>query len=130
MRSDPSDEYRQPRIGQDLARAWPFWSHNDPVTVFGALMSMSGWGEVGRAFEWLASRFSNGSYDYEVTAAGTSETSVTSSESSTPRRRLTAHRPRLTSSGSRESCGVRRAIGRSCTGMPTRFQTVMPPVAN
>ncbi len=48
------------------------WSHNDPVTLFGALLNVSGWGEVNRAFEWLASRFSNGSYDYEVIAAGAS----------------------------------------------------------
>ena len=56
----------------DASPRMAMWSHNDPVTVFGALMSVSGWGEVGRAFEWLAPRFSNGSYDYEVTAAGAS----------------------------------------------------------
>lgn len=56
----------------DASPRMAMWSHNDPVTVFGALLSVSGWDEVGRAFEWLASRFSNGSYDYEVTAAGAS----------------------------------------------------------
>jgi ketosteroid isomerase-like protein len=56
----------------DASPRMAMWSHNDPVTVFGALLSVSGWGEVGRAFEWLASRFSNGSYDYEVIAAGAS----------------------------------------------------------
>lgn len=48
------------------------WSHNDPVTVFGALAEVSGWDEVGKAFEWLASRFANGEYRYEVIAAGAS----------------------------------------------------------
>jgi hypothetical protein len=36
------------------------WSHNDPVTLFGALVMKSGWSEIGPAFEFLASRFSNG----------------------------------------------------------------------
>jgi hypothetical protein len=35
------------------------WSHHDPVTLFGAAVSKSGWAEVSAAFEWLASRFSN-----------------------------------------------------------------------
>jgi ketosteroid isomerase-like protein len=48
------------------------WSHNDPVTVFGALLTVTGWGEIYKAFDWLASRFSNGSYEYEVIAAGAS----------------------------------------------------------
>ena len=48
------------------------WSHNEPVTVFGALLSVRGWGEIAEAFEWLASRFSNGTYEYEVIAAGAS----------------------------------------------------------
>ncbi len=48
------------------------WSHNDPVTVFGALLNVSGWGEISQAFAWLASRFSKGSYDNEVIAAGAS----------------------------------------------------------
>jgi len=49
------------------------WSHNDPVTLFGALLMKSGWSEVGSAFEFLASRFSNGTaYEYEVIGAGAS----------------------------------------------------------
>jgi ketosteroid isomerase-like protein len=56
----------------DAGPRMAIWSHNDPVTLFGALLTGSGWGEVGGAFEWLASRFSNGSYDYEVIAGGTS----------------------------------------------------------
>lgn len=49
------------------------WSHNDPVTLFGALLSKSGWGEIGPTFDWLASNFSNcESFQYEVVAAGVS----------------------------------------------------------
>lgn len=49
------------------------WSHHDPVTLFGAAASKSGWAEVSAAFEWLASRFSNfESARYEVVAAGLS----------------------------------------------------------
>lgn len=49
------------------------WSHNDPVTLFGAFLTKSGWAEIGPAFEWLASRFSNcESFDYEVIAADAS----------------------------------------------------------
>jgi ketosteroid isomerase-like protein len=48
------------------------WSHRDPVTLFGAVMNKSGWGEIGPAFEWLATRFSDGTYECEVIAAGAS----------------------------------------------------------
>jgi ketosteroid isomerase-like protein len=56
----------------DAGPRMAMWSHNDPVTLFGALMTTSGWGEIGPAFEWLATTFSDGSYDYEVIAAGAS----------------------------------------------------------
>jgi ketosteroid isomerase-like protein len=48
------------------------WSHHDPVTLFGAVRSGSGWDELGQLFDWLESQFSNGSYQYEVLAAGAS----------------------------------------------------------
>ena len=49
------------------------WSQNDPVTLFGAVFTKSGWAEIGPAFESLASRFSNcESFDYEVIAADAS----------------------------------------------------------
>ncbi len=48
------------------------WSHRDPVTVFGALRNVSGWDQIEPVFEALASRFSNGSFEYEVLAAGVS----------------------------------------------------------
>jgi len=48
------------------------WSHDDPVTLFGAALMGSGWGQISNVFESLASRFSNGTYEYEVIAAGAS----------------------------------------------------------
>ena len=49
------------------------WSRNDPVTLFGAAVTKIGWGEVGSAFEWLASRMSDcTSFEYQVLAAGAS----------------------------------------------------------
>lgn len=48
------------------------WSHDDPVTLFGAARSASGWGELRRLFDWLESQFSNGTYEYEVLAADAS----------------------------------------------------------
>ncbi len=48
------------------------WSHDDPVTLFGAARSASGWGELRQLFDWLESQFSNGSYEYEVLAADAS----------------------------------------------------------
>jgi ketosteroid isomerase-like protein len=56
----------------DAAPRIAMWSHNEPITVFGALLTKIGWSEVGPAFEWLASRFSNGTYEYEIIAAGAS----------------------------------------------------------
>ena len=49
------------------------WSRNEPVTLFGALLTKTGWPEIAPTFEWLASRFSNcQSFEYEVIAAGAS----------------------------------------------------------
>ena len=49
------------------------WSHDDPVTLFGAAVTTSGWEKVGATFDWLASRFSDcTSFEYEVLAAGAS----------------------------------------------------------
>ena len=49
------------------------WSHNDPVTLFGALFTQNGWTEIGPAFDWLASRFSDcRGFRYDVIAAGAS----------------------------------------------------------
>ena len=49
------------------------WSREDPVTLFGAVRTKTGWREIAPVFEWLASRFSNcESFEYEVLAAGVS----------------------------------------------------------
>jgi ketosteroid isomerase-like protein len=48
------------------------WSHEDPVTVFGAGVSCrSGWADVLATFEWVASSFTScDDYDFELVAAG------------------------------------------------------------
>ncbi len=50
------------------------WSHDDPVTLFGAFgVAKSGWDDVRETFHWVASRFSNlTKYDFELVAAGAS----------------------------------------------------------
>jgi len=49
------------------------WSRTDPVTVFGAKMSASGWADVEPLFRNVASWFSDSAeYEFEVTAAGAS----------------------------------------------------------
>ena len=49
------------------------WSREDPVTLFGAVQTKTGWREIAPVFEMLASRFSNcESFEYEVIAAGVS----------------------------------------------------------
>lgn len=48
------------------------WSHTEPVTLFGAARSGSGWDELSKLFDWLGSQFSNGTFEYEVLAAGAS----------------------------------------------------------
>ena len=50
-----------------------FWSHREPVTLFGAAATKNGWSEIQPVFEWLASSFSNcQSFKYDVLAAGAS----------------------------------------------------------
>jgi len=47
------------------------WSKADPVSLFGAWgPCKSGWAELSRTFQWVASRFSNGvAYRFELLAA-------------------------------------------------------------
>lgn len=57
----------------DASERMALWSHSDPVTLFGAAATRTGWDEIGPLFEWLASDFSNcSSYEIEVLAAGAS----------------------------------------------------------
>lgn len=50
------------------------WSHEEPVTLFGAAVPFrQGWTDVLAVFEWLAPRFSAcKAYDFELLAAGAS----------------------------------------------------------
>lgn len=49
------------------------WAHSNPVTLFGAVWTATGWAEIGPTFERLASRLSNcQSFEYEVVAADVS----------------------------------------------------------
>jgi ketosteroid isomerase-like protein len=47
------------------------WSHDDPVTIFGAAVPFtSGWHDVRQVFTWLARTFATcDDYDYELLAA-------------------------------------------------------------
>ncbi len=57
----------------DAAPRMAMWSTGDPVTLFGAMKTNSGWADVSSTFRWLASRFSDcTSYDVELVAAGAS----------------------------------------------------------
>jgi ketosteroid isomerase-like protein len=50
------------------------WSRDDPVTLFGAWLSDTGWQDVSNSFRVLASRFSDcTSFDIELVAAGASD---------------------------------------------------------
>ncbi len=47
------------------------WSHDDPVTLFGAEVNRTGWSELEPTFDWIAARFTGcTSLEYEVVAAG------------------------------------------------------------
>jgi len=68
--------YEQAEIALHNGDAGPrtaMWSRNEPLTVFGAARSGTGWDEIQRLFEGLGSTFSNcTSYENEVVAAGAS----------------------------------------------------------
>ncbi|MCD2195399.1 nuclear transport factor 2 family protein [Actinomycetospora endophytica] len=57
----------------DAAPRRALWSHEDPVTLFGAAITTHGWPAVSTVFGQLADTFSDcTAYDCEVLAAGTS----------------------------------------------------------
>ena len=57
----------------DAGPRMSMWSHHDPVTLFGAARSSSGWEETSAVFEGLAQRFSDcQAYEVEIVAAGAS----------------------------------------------------------
>ena len=57
----------------DAAPRKLMWARTDPVTLFGAALSASGWAEIERIFDRLEASFSNcTSCEHEVIAAGAS----------------------------------------------------------
>ena len=57
----------------DVAPRLALWSRNDPVTVFGAKRSATGWAKLDPMFHAVASWFSDSTeYDFEMVAAGAS----------------------------------------------------------
>ena len=57
----------------DVEPRLALWSHRDPITVFGAKLSGSGWTDVEPMFREVASWFSDSQeYEFEVIAAGAS----------------------------------------------------------
>jgi len=57
----------------DVEPRLALWSHRDPVTVYGAKLSGSGWADVDRLFREVASWFADSEdYEFEVIAAGAS----------------------------------------------------------
>ncbi len=57
----------------DVEPRLALWSHRDPVTLFGARLSNSGWPQLSADFANVASWFSDSQqYDLEVVAAGAS----------------------------------------------------------
>ena len=57
----------------DASQRIAMWSPNDPVTLFGAAFTASGWAEVRPIFDLLGTRFSNcTSSDFQLIGAGVS----------------------------------------------------------
>jgi ketosteroid isomerase-like protein len=57
----------------DVEPRLALWSHGDPVTLFGAALSSTGWQQLSSDFATVASWFSDSQdYDIEVVAAGAS----------------------------------------------------------
>jgi ketosteroid isomerase-like protein len=57
----------------DVEPRLALWSHRDPVTLFGAALSGSGWERLSADFATVASWFSDSQeYDVEIVAAGAS----------------------------------------------------------
>ena len=57
----------------DPSPRFAMWSHEDPVTLFGAAMAGRGWEQVSAVFDHIATRFSScEACEWEVVAAGVS----------------------------------------------------------
>ena len=105
----------------DVQPRLAMWSMRDPVTVFGALKSASGWDEVSRGFRWVASRFSDcTTYRFELLAAGISgDLAYTVGYE-----HISASRSNRLPCASPTSTAARTASGRSFTATPTAFPAI------
>ena len=57
----------------EVAPRLALWSRNDPLTVYGARLSVSGWADIEPTFHTVASWFSDSTeFEFEVIAAGAS----------------------------------------------------------
>jgi ketosteroid isomerase-like protein len=57
----------------DVEPRLALWSHRDPVTLFGAKLSASGWKDLNATFQTVASWFTDSTdFRFEVLAAGAS----------------------------------------------------------
>jgi ketosteroid isomerase-like protein len=57
----------------DVGPRVAMWSNNDPVTLFGAWLSATGWDDVSKVFQHLATVMENcESFEFELVAAGAS----------------------------------------------------------
>jgi ketosteroid isomerase-like protein len=57
----------------EVAPRLALWSRDDPVTVYGARLSVSGWADIEPTFRTVASWFSDSKeFEFEVIAAGAS----------------------------------------------------------
>jgi len=57
----------------DVEPRLALWSRTEPLTLFGAARTGSGWDELHDTFQWLKTTFSDCvSYEHEVVAAGAS----------------------------------------------------------
>jgi ketosteroid isomerase-like protein len=57
----------------DAEPRYETWSHAEPVTLFGAWLTATGWQDVSEVFRKIAARFSDSaSGEYELIAAGAS----------------------------------------------------------
>jgi ketosteroid isomerase-like protein len=60
-------------INGDASQRIAMWSRNEPVTLFGAAATRTGWAEARHTFEQLGSIFSDcTAYEIEIVAAGAS----------------------------------------------------------
>ena len=60
-------------LNGDASQRIAMWSHDEPVTLFGAAATRTGWAEARHTFEQLGSIFSDCTgYEIEIVAAGAS----------------------------------------------------------